>query len=191
MKRILGSVLLIGIWWAQDAGAVPIDLNDFFADPTVTVAADGSSATLVEDPFAGTVLLENNPAVGDPEVITVSAGSVLQMEYSFMEPAGNEDEFAIFLLDGSTTGVFLDSFILTDSGSGTVGFDLSPYAGLTLGLSIQLNALFGDFGLDSAAVVSNPRIVTATVSEPASIALLLLGLIVLTANKLVNRRRFP
>ena len=75
------------------ANATFIDLNDFFADPTVTVESTGFSALIEED--AGLepefpVILSNDPYLGDPEVIFPG---LLSFEYDFMEGFENNDEF--------------------------------------------------------------------------------------------------
>ena len=48
------------------ARAVSVDLNDFYVDPSVTVASNGSFATLAEDSDLVSVWLSNDPpaAVG-------------------------------------------------------------------------------------------------------------------------------
>ena len=138
-----------------------INLNDFFADPTVTVAVEPSTATLLEDPFFSPVLLANDPFLGDPNVIIPSAGASLVFEFDFVEGAGSEDdEFGAFIIDAST-GLSLGGafeFFTQDTSTGTVSFDLSTLVGTTLGLQFQLSALPADLDFNSSLTVSNLRI---------------------------------
>ena len=45
---VLFGLIVIPVWSAY-AAIIDIDLRDFFADPTVEVVADGSSAIMTED----------------------------------------------------------------------------------------------------------------------------------------------
>ena len=55
------GIAVVGLLYSQVAPATitPVNLNDFFADPTVSVAPDGSSAVISEDLFFSPVLLSN------------------------------------------------------------------------------------------------------------------------------------
>lgn len=169
---------------------IPIDLNDFFADPTVTVAADGSTATLAEDPFFSPVLLSNDPGLGDPVVIVPGAGTSLLFDFTFSEPAGNDDAFVAFVLDAATGLSFGSGFEFgtESSSSGAVSFDLSSLVGETLGLQFELGSNFGDGAFDSLVMVSNVRLDTAAMSvpEPSVLSLLAIGIF---ATGLVRLRR--
>src|SRR5438445_10676534 len=100
----MGLVVGIGILAGPaQALAGSINLNDFFADPTVTVAPDGLSAVLKEDPVTGFVLLANDPGLGDPNVILPGAGVSLIFDFTFAQgPPGNNDEFGAFIIDANT-----------------------------------------------------------------------------------------
>ncbi len=158
--------------------ATAIDLNDFFADPTVTVAVDGSSALMEEDQNLFTVLLSNDPGLGDPDIITAgTAPNFLIFDFDFVEPAGNDDEFGAFVLDSSgvSVGPAFEFFTQTP-GSGTVTFDISlsalpPLPGGPFGLQFQLSSLFDDAAFDSKVTISNVRIVP----EPGSLLLFSAG----------------
>lgn len=156
-----------------------IDLNDFFTDPSVTVLPDGSAATLAEDPIFSPVLLSNDPFLGDPEVISpvvIGKNHLLSFDWMFDEPAGsnNDDEFGAFVIDASTglsAGPAYE-FFTSETGSGTVSFDLSGLVGEWLGLQFQLSALPGDLGLDSTVTISNVE----AVPVPGAVLLGLFGL---------------
>ncbi len=188
---LLVSLFLTGIY-VTAAVATQISLNDFFADPTVLVAPDGSNALMTEDPFFSSVLLSNDPGLGDPNVIIPQAGFDLIFDYVFTEGTllGENDEFGVFILDGFTGGSMGAPYeFFTDSTSaGTISFDLTGLVGQTLGLQFELNALPGDIELGSWVEISNLRIEEATViPEPSTIFLLGLGLLT-TAG--VSRKKF-
>jgi len=172
---VLVAVLLPG--WA---GAVQIDLNDFFESPAsaIDVAPDGSIADFVEDPTVTPVFLSNDPGLGDPNVIIPGIGVHLLFDFAFSEGATDDDEFGAFVIDGST-GLSVGppyEFFLDSSGSGAVDWNLTALSGQTLGLQFQLSALGGDVGLDSTLSVSNVRLVTRAVPEPSTVMLFSLGL---------------
>ena len=170
----LVATLLVGI--ASGAQAGPIDLNDFYANGPVTVVdvpRSGYSATLDEgDPAFFETSLNNDPFFLDPWVIIAEAGKTLIFEYVFVEPdPDNVDQFIATLFDPAIGPTFpgLLSFSSLAPGSGTVLFDLSPFAGLdtddtdgidpgVLGLSFQLNRLSGDAADDSSVTISDLRI---------------------------------
>jgi hypothetical protein len=171
-----------------------IDLNDFFADPTVIVAADGSMATFAEDPGLFTVILSNDPGFGDPNVIIPAADTTLTFDYSFSEAPGEDDEFGAFILDGNTgLSVAGFEFFTQDTSSGSVSFDISDLTGQTLGLQFQLTSGFADdTGFSSTLEISNVALVETTglpisgVPEPTTLALFAIGAIGLVV---VARRR--
>ena len=67
----------------------PIDLNDFLfiAGDPVSIAPDGSSATLGEDAAFSSIPLFNDPFFGDPEVVIGGPLVELKFEFDFSEPA--------------------------------------------------------------------------------------------------------
>lgn len=201
MRRFVSAVLLGGVCgWAGTAEAVttPIDLNDFFffAGDQVTVAADGSSATIAEHLDFSPIILSNDPTKGDTPVIFPGPGVELVFDFDFVEgPAVDEDdEFGAFIIDpvtGSSVGAGFE-FFTTDTSAGTVSFDLTLLAGtVDLGLQFQLSALFGDLGLESTLTISNvrleaPDVAPRVIPEPLSATL---GLVGVGALGLSTRRR--
>ncbi len=182
----LFAFLLLPLSFAN-ALPIPINLNDFYADPTVAIAPDGSSATMYEDSFFITVLLSNDPFFGDPGIPVPSNLVSLNFDYSFMEGVGNDDDFYAKVFNGDTGDILAD-FLVEDSLSGTVSWSLSGIdpAITLLGLEFQLNAY--DLLTDSVAQVSNVSLdaAAAPIPEPTTAALLGSGLLML----LGFRKRF-
>lgn len=160
---------------ASFSNAAIINLNDFFADPSVAVASDGVSAKLAEDPVVAFVLLSNDPGLGDPNVIIPGVGVTLTFAYDFIEPApGNADEFGVFIIDAATglSAGRTFEFFTQSSSAGSVSFDLTSLSGKTIGLQFQLAALPGDASFNSMVVVSNVQLSDgqiAVVPEPTSL----------------------
>lgn len=164
------SVCLGALMSTAPALAAPLDLNEFFADPTVVRTADGSMATLFEDPEFRTVILELDPGLGDPNLIIPRVGSFLLFTFDFVEPdSGNNDMFVAYLLDATTGlsfgGMFEFATDLTEAG--TLEFDLGSFVGQVIGLHIALVAASDDVGLNSSVKISNLRL--ETVDEPPAI----------------------
>jgi len=153
---------------------VPIDLTDFYADPTVTVSSDGSSAIIAEDPSLSTVLLSNDPYYGDPGIVVPDGLITLNFSYNFVEPTNNDDEFYAKVFDGDS-GALLDEFSIDYSDSGTVSWDLSGIdpAITLLGLEFQLNAY--DLEADSYVEISNVYMETAVAPVPEPGTFVLIG----------------
>jgi hypothetical protein len=191
--RLLFFCFMASVFNTGNASSIPIDLNNFFADSSISIAADGSSALLQEDPLLFSVLLINDPGLGDPNVIIPGAGTTLNFSFSFNEIIGEDDEFGAFLFD-ATTGLTLGSafeFFTQESSAGTIAFDLSSLVGDTLGLQFQLASLFGDTGTGSNVTVSNVFLNIQsdgiTVDEPGTMFLFLLSGILMSI-KFINRK---
>ena len=171
---------ILSVFIVTVANATLINLNDFYADPTVTVASDGSSAQMIEDPNLILVLLSNDPGLGDPNVIIPGLGVALNFNYNFVEGNNSDDEFGVFVID-SDTGLPVGpdfEFYTPSTDSGNVSFDLSSLAGKTLGLQFQLSSFSGDADFDSLVTVSNVQLQESTpIPEPSTILLLTTGLV--------------
>lgn len=158
-----------------------IDLNDFFFFPgdPVTISPSGDYATFGESVGVSSVLLSNDPGLGDPGIFLPPDSKFLEFEYLFSEPPANDDEFFAFLFDGATGASFGGAFEFstTTSSSGTVSFDISSLVGQTIGMQFSLNALPGDNGMIGSFLdVSNLRVGAPTpppyIPLPASLPLL-------------------
>lgn len=169
------------------AHAVPVDLNQFYREPgaPVSIAADGSSATFLEDPSVFLVYLSNVPGLGDPELLTASAGATFSFDYNFVEAQDNEDIFHFSLLDGISGGsLSAYELFFGTSASGTATFDLSALTGTTLGMQFELLPdLALDLGFGSSLTISNLRVDRPVdpdppvgVPEPGTWVLMLAGL---------------
>ena len=159
-----------------NAAIIPIDLNDFYADPSVNVALDGSSVTMYEDLFFGydIVYLSNDPGMGDPG-IEVPAGLLsLNFDYNFSEGTGNDDMFYAWVFDPDTY-VVIDELWIEDSDSSTISWDLSGIdpAITLLGLEFQLNSW--DDVYDSFSEISNVHLETSSAPIPEPCTMVLLG----------------
>lgn len=193
MKKLACLLLLIFVATPANAGVI-INLNDFYADPTVAVAPSGLSALIEEDPSLAAVLLVNDPGLGDPNVILPGAGVSLLFDYNFvLGGVGNFDEFGAFLIDSS--GMSLGApyeFFSSSTSAGTIAFNLSSLTGQTIGLQFQLSSLFGDSFTDSTVTISNVRLDNgvAAVPEPSSVVCwaLLAGIGLISCRRWPNRR---
>jgi len=198
------SVLLI----QAPAGAVPVDLNDFWSAGNISIAPDGSSATLTEDPNFGSAYLSNDPFFEDPGIYIPLDSTSLTFDYNFDEPDGNFDEFYAFLFDPFLFDPFGNHIPLLDEngnalefftdkpGSGTVTWDLlgADFLGDIVGMEFQLNYdPFNDplpsanLALNSSVTISNVNI--NPVPEPATSLLVLSGLAGLFAARRTKQKR--
>ncbi|MCV2886368.1 hypothetical protein OE749_16860 [Aestuariibacter sp. AA17] len=176
ISRLFIMITLIFQGVTANAALVNLDLNDFFADPAVSVSPDGSSATINEDPSFSFVLLSNDPGLGDPNILNAQPDVGVAFDFNFVEAANGNDQFRAFLTDDAGNGLGgAFNLTLNNSLSGSALFNLSGFVGQTLGLTFQLSSLPGDIDFSSFVEISNLRLqtVVTSVSEP-HVALLLI-----------------
>lgn len=205
MKKI--AVLLVCfaslLFLRAQARAVSIDLTDFHTIGNVSIAPDGSCATMTEDPDYNTALLSNDPWFGMSYTgLYIPLDSMsLTFDYNFAEPAGNVDEFYVFLYDLSAYDTPLTDangndleFFIDASSSGTVTWDLlgAGFLGTTVGMEFQLNWASGDpfpsstLAYNSSVIIRDVKI--NPVPEPATLFLLGSGLAGLFAARKTKRK---
>lgn len=193
IRRVfISSVFLCLIATYATASVIPISLNYFYSDPTVSVSAvsDGT-ATMREDQGLSSVFLSNDPGLRDSGLIIPENVLSLEFNLSFSEPSGNDDSFFAFLFDDYSNPI--DEIYLDADFNGSVSWDmtgLDPSLDL-LGLEFQLNAGAQDALYSSVAIISNLRWVTgepSPVPEPGTLALLGAGLAGLAIYRKKNRK---
>lgn len=160
------------------AETISVDLNDFYGDITVTVEPDGSQATFKEDPILNTVILGNDPWLGDPPIFYTEGLLSVSFDYDFEEPTGtgNDDEFYAWIYD-SDSYTFIDDFWVDYTDSGSVTWDLSGIDPVfnVLALEFQLASYPGDTDSNTDLVISNVRMEKASAPVPEPCTMLLLG----------------
>jgi hypothetical protein len=174
LKNIVSvTMLIIGLclFSPQSSQAVPIDLTTFTADPdtAVTIAADGSSATMFEDPALTSIWLYND------SIFIPADATALSFDYDFVLEANNSDELNAYLYDSGFNHLTDDWINAT--GIGTIAWDLTgaSFLGTTVGLEFDFNSLPGDGGLESYVTISNVRMETAATPIPEPCTMVLLG----------------
>lgn len=175
MKRLNFLTILLALV-CSTGNASPINLNDFYADPSVEVNTEGTSATLRENTAFAFVLLSNDPGLGDPEIVIASPGARLSFNFEFYEDSAGDDEFGAYIIDartGSSIGSGYE-FYTQFSGSDSVFFDISDLSGLNIGLQFQLSALSNDHSLSSFVNIFNLKIdaPARTIPEPGILLLI-------------------
>jgi len=189
MKKI--AVLLVYfaslLFLQPQTWAASVDLNDFHATGNVSIALDGSNATMTEDPAYGSVLLSRDPYFLNCTGLYVPIDSMsLTFDYNFAEASGNDDEFYAVLYDLSSYPVPLTDvngndldFFADASGDGTVTWDLlgATFLGTTVGIEFQLNWGSAD-PYPSSTLADNSSVIISNVNVnpvPAPSTLFLIG----------------
>ncbi|TSA05867.1 MAG: PEP-CTERM sorting domain-containing protein [Deltaproteobacteria bacterium] len=172
LKNIVPVVMiLIGLclFSPQSSQAVAIDLNTFTADPdtAVTIAADGSSATMFEDANYSSIWLYND------SIFIPADATALSFDYDFLLEANNSDELNAYLYDSGFNHL-TDAWI-SATGIGTIMWDLTgaSFLGSNVGLEFDLNSL--DLLWDSSVTISNVRLESASTPIPEPCTMVLLG----------------
>jgi hypothetical protein len=165
---------------AAQADFIHLSHPNFYADPTVTVSPDNSSAGFVENLTTGISMLSNDPFLGDPVVILAAPWRTLEFDYIFDVGEGSEAEFGAWVINPATGFSLGDpfQFFRSESGNGRVAFDLTSLVGTEgLGLQFQLTSLSGNGG--STLEISNVELVDGLVPipEPASAVIFGLGVV--------------
>ena len=137
-------IMLILAANAAHAAETPLSFGNFFAtQEEVSIHEDGSRADLSESTVIGVVILENDPGLGDSNIIEPGLDTELRFDYQFYEFDGDNDLFFVVLFDtsaGPLTGE-IESLELDSSGVGEGRFHLSHLEGRQLGLSFELHEL--------------------------------------------------
>ena len=178
---------LVAIFLSSPASAaiIPIDLNAFFpSEPEVVISSDGVTATMNESPIIAVVTLDNDPFLGDAEVIVAAPSRLLTFDFDFNELPGNDDVFSATLFDsglGPVNGV-LEALEIDATRAGAASFDLSPWVGVTLGLSFTLFDLNPQGLQDSTVTVTRLQLNDeSAVPLPPSLLLLFSGMVFLAS----------
>ncbi len=111
-----------------------LNLNDFTPEPpeAVTIAPDGSWATLSEDPDFGVVVLWNEG------ISTALTAPHLRFTFDFHLGENNLDDFEVVLYDPSTSTEYM-SMLVDVSETFTVTWDIDGYS-FPVGLDFYLNS---------------------------------------------------
>jgi len=191
IATVFGALFIV----VKPASAVAINFNDFFhaAGAPVDIAADGSTAQLFETSDTSVVFLSDVPGFGDPNLVTAQSGTKLSFNFDFVQPAGNDDEFHVAILDGTNGNVLAPAFeaFFASSSSGLIEFDLSSLVGSLLGLQFELGANPDDQLLSSSLTLSNLQIIASSatpIPEPSIFSLFGMSALLLSVS-LVRRRR--
>jgi hypothetical protein len=174
LKNIVSvMMILIGLslFSPQSSQAVAIDLNTFTADPAtaVTIAADGSSATMFEDANYSSIWLYND------SIFIPADATALSFDYVFFLGANNVDGLNAYIYDDPSTLNHLTDEWIDATGTGTITWDLTgaSFLGSNVGLEFDLNSL--DLLWDSSVTISNVRLESASTPIPEPCTMVLLG----------------
>jgi hypothetical protein len=158
------ALIIFCVYFSAIGQAVPVDLSNFGADPSVTVTGEGT-VTLVEDPnFVATYFYN------DSFPVPVGANS-FSFNYNFQKPTTSDNYFE-FLVDN------VSKLRLENSTDGTYSLALADYQGKEVSLAWGL--IWGEINSSSygaVATLTNLDISAIPIPEPSTILLLGSGLV--------------
>jgi hypothetical protein len=168
----------------EGAQASLINLATFARDPVQGVSFDGLNATMTELQDYSSILLYNDPSIGGTGIAIPVGDYRLVFDYTFVEPAGNDDELNAYLFDPATFQHLTDTYI-SQPGQGTIVWNLAGvgFQGQTVGLEFDLNSF--DLLAQSHITLSDVRI--EEIPEPATMSLALIAALLLRHDRLRYR----
>jgi hypothetical protein len=182
-KSMLFSTITLLVLIFSKARAIPIDLDTFIPFPpsSVSISADGFTATVTENPDITPVSLINL------SVFIPAEAASLSFNYSLTVAADNEDFFDFYIEDLSfptfSTGGFEGIY------AGTHDSDVSGFQGQFMPVIFDFIAGFGEWeAYESILIIENVNI--NPVPEPSTLMLVLpalLGFGIFARKKLFKR----
>ncbi len=165
------ALLITGIVFSGMAHAIPIDLGAFHnsSPANVHVTADGVTAFFNEDPVFSPVFLSHT-------LLLPTDASTIKFEYALAVRDGNEDYFD-FYIDDLAMPEFSVGGVGWMGASGAHSVDVRSLAGTSVDVVFSFLAGWSDGGLNSLLTIRNVEISHVMMPAPASLFLVVGGLI--------------